>query len=80
MNPSRCEDCCRKIGTYDQPEYKVPAWICQTLLNQRLGGTPYEVSDPKEDWLLCRDCCGEILLGVKPIYVPFVDPFGPVGN
>ena len=80
--PSRCEDCCRALGTFGQPEYKVPAWICETLQSQRLGGTLDPVSDRTKDWILCRDCCGEILLGVKPVYVPFVDPFkfGPDGN
>ena len=68
---NHCEDCCRELGTHDQPQYKVPAWICETLLNQRLGGTPYNISHPAKDWLLCRDCCSSILLGVEPGYVPF---------
>ena len=56
--------------------------ICETLQSQRLGGTLDPVSDRTMDWILCRDCCGEILLDVKPVYVPFVDPFkfGPDGN
>ena len=76
----RCEDCCREIGTTLQPQYKVPAWICETLLNRRIGGTPYTVSGPTADWLLCRDCCGTILLGAEPGYMPLDrNMFGPPG-
>ena len=77
---NRCEECERLIGTHDQPKYKVPAWICETILNQRFGGTR-TISHPTKDWHICRDCCGETLLGVKPVYVPF-DPnmYGPPGS
>ena len=71
MSEERCEDCERKLDQNNQ--YKVPAYICETLLHSRLRGdpTPLTLSPPSKSWILCRDCCAEILLNVKPTYVPY---------
>ena len=73
MSEERCEDCERKLDLNSQ--YKVPAYICETILHSRRRGDPkpLTLSPPSKSWILCRDCCAEILLNVKPTYTPF-DP------
>ena len=80
---NRCQECER--GLDSDNEYKVPAFVCETILNDRLRGRmvhyTYTISDPSKSWLLCRDCCASILLGVEPAWTPVApDQYGPVGT
>ena len=78
---NRCEECERALDPDN--EYKVPAFICETILNDRLRGRikPFTISPPHKNWFLCRDCCVSTFLGLEPAWTP-VDPekYGPVGT
>ena len=80
---NRCEEC--ECGLDTANEFKVPAFVCETILNERLRGRrvhyTYTISDPSKVWFLCRDCCVSTFLGLEPAWTP-VDPekYGPVGT
>ena len=79
---NRCQECERELDPLNN-EYKVPAFICETILNARLHGRirPFTISNPQKNWLLCRECCVSVFLGVEPSWAPF-DPnmYGTEGN
>ena len=70
---NRCQECERKLD--HENEFKVPAFVCETVLNERLRGRikPYTISNPQKNWFLCHDCCVSVFLGVEPVWTP-VDP------
>ena len=71
---NRCQECERGLDPGTN-EFKVPAFVCETVLNQRLSGRikPHAISNPNKTWYLCRDCCVSIFLGIEPKWTPF-DP------
>ena len=79
---NRCRECERALDP-DTNEFKVPAFVCETVLNERLRGRirPFAISNPRATWYLCRDCCASIFLGIEPVPTPF-DPnmYGLVGT
>ena len=79
---NRCQECECALDPLNN-EYKVPAFICETILNARLRGRirPYTISNPQKNWFLCRDCCVSVFLGVEPGWNQFdPDMYGPVGT